>query len=844
MKRLPIHENTGSQNTSLEYFLNAAGGGISGDTRFFRLHDIKQGDLVELYEYDNVVSRAGFKIEQYNYKMSEYLAIGKYANRGIIGSLYDGDMYDKMAKAYQSLETHGYKKSDVIMVAGSAREKEKGDLSILFTKQYKDKISSAVKAGSSFMIAGRSGIDQISRKYIEACGYQESVITVQALREKKEPLPEDRYSEGDLERRMQVSLYPEKRKGDEMYYGQISLYHHPEYQVKLTANKGRTMVVRIKEGPYSLKNITSSEWAKLEGADVNRFEEKLRLGYLQIKFEGLKKIEKVAENYSINEITNHSGGAIGSDKAWEDIGREQGFNNHMHYYHGRKTNYGNVELSDSQIKEGIINAKNAASALGKSFSYKYSSLLGRNWFQVKYSEKILAVGRILLPGEKGSRGFVNKSGKMVVDGGTGYAVEMGIQHGKKVYVFNQEDSEKLKKSWYEWKNNSFIACPTPTLSKNFAGIGTRQINEHGLNAIKEVYSKTISHLNNKTKFYQNDIKKIDKNEVFVFGSNKNGFHGAGAAGFASFNISGNNWREYQYDKKPDGWKGCWNVKGIGEGYMEGTIGSSYAIPTVEKAGAKLSLSKNEIQKSIGKFYDFASNNQDKIFYVAYQDKRLLNGYTAEQMAEMFKCSGDIPENVYFHESMKKYFYNERGNEAVKKDIKNNKLSIDESEYKKALSGDYVQQNFYDGKFYLKGELDGKKIWGKYEASIPGASSLQMIRQGVRKETIRGPRQKRFKKGELVVMHDVGQNSPSYGERVLVRITSEPYRPNKRDFLKYEGWSENVWNDRKSQLLARGWEAYRYEYIGDIDKLGNLKLPDISQDKSVKKVRNNILEPNL
>jgi hypothetical protein len=59
-----------------------------------------------------------------------------------------------------------------------------------------------------------------------------------------------------------------------------------------------------------------------------------------------------------------------------------------------------------------------------------------------------------------------------------------------------------------------------------------------------------------------------------------GFHGSGAAGFASFGESGNVWRKYDYDKKPVGWKGQWNVKGVAEGLQAGTKGRSYALPTV------------------------------------------------------------------------------------------------------------------------------------------------------------------------------------------------------------------------------------------------------------------------
>lgn len=156
------------------------------------------------------------------------------------------------------------------------------------------------------------------------------------------------------------------------------------------------------------------------------------------------------------------------------------------------------------------------------------------------------------------------------------------------------------------------------------------------------------------KFYLGYINKLEDNQVFVFGSNLSGFHGAGSAGYASFNLVGNHWRKFDYSNKPYGWKGKWNVKGVGEGFQEGEIGDSYAIPTVTKAGVKRSRTLDEIKQSIIKFYEFAKNHPRWEFLVAQEDKIGLNGYFPEEMAECWKCI-DIPNNVIFEENFgKKY----------------------------------------------------------------------------------------------------------------------------------------------------------------------------------------------
>lgn len=153
------------------------------------------------------------------------------------------------------------------------------------------------------------------------------------------------------------------------------------------------------------------------------------------------------------------------------------------------------------------------------------------------------------------------------------------------------------------------------------------------------------------KTYKGKIESLLPFQCMVFGANKLGFHGAGAAGFASFGVAGNVWREYNYAEKPYGWLGKWNVKGIGEGYQEGTEGRSYALPTVTKPGARRSMSLREIAASVDKFYRFARRRPDMEFLVSYSEKGGLNGYTPKEMASVF--AGDIPENVLFEEGFAK-----------------------------------------------------------------------------------------------------------------------------------------------------------------------------------------------
>jgi len=167
------------------------------------------------------------------------------------------------------------------------------------------------------------------------------------------------------------------------------------------------------------------------------------------------------------------------------------------------------------------------------------------------------------------------------------------------------------------------------------------------------------------KSYGELVDKLEPNQVFVFGSNwdearkSGGFHGGGAAGYASFGVYGNHWRELNYDSKPNGWKGKWNVKGFGEGFQEGTEGKSYALPTVKFAGGKQSLTMDQIRANIKNMYTFAANHPEFEFLVAGSSaggKSPLCGYSHEQLTYMYSAAGPIPDNVVFSTSYNRMIF--------------------------------------------------------------------------------------------------------------------------------------------------------------------------------------------
>lgn len=179
-------------------------------------------------------------------------------------------------------------------------------------------------------------------------------------------------------------------------------------------------------------------------------------------------------------MINHSGGCPGADMAWETNGNAYGittiaysFANHVHEGKNPKI------LSHEELMEGVKNAKIADKTLKRNFSrvepnIYVRNLLARNWFQVKNAEAIFAVG------------YWNKY-MQEVDGGTGWAVQMAVDNNKPTFFYDQDSHH-----WYEHTPTGFVTCDyIPTLTTNFAGIGTRRLDLSGEYAIKSVLNNTF-----------------------------------------------------------------------------------------------------------------------------------------------------------------------------------------------------------------------------------------------------------------------------------------------------------------------------------------------------------------
>ena len=153
----------------------------------------------------------------------------------------------------------------------------------------------------------------------------------------------------------------------------------------------------------------------------------------------------------------HSGAAEGADTAFEMAAIDAGVTVKAHSFEGHA--YGNknrVEHSQEELEKADERLMKANESLGRQFPGKnnfINNLIRRNYFQVKGHNQIIAVARIT-GGE--------------VEGGTAWAVQLGIDAGKNIHVFDMNTD-----GWFTWDGSAWAMSEAPVLEKEFAGIGSR-----------------------------------------------------------------------------------------------------------------------------------------------------------------------------------------------------------------------------------------------------------------------------------------------------------------------------------------------------------------------------------
>jgi ribA/ribD-fused uncharacterized protein len=158
------------------------------------------------------------------------------------------------------------------------------------------------------------------------------------------------------------------------------------------------------------------------------------------------------------------------------------------------------------------------------------------------------------------------------------------------------------------------------------------------------------------------VNSLQLNEIFVFGSNPEGRHGAGAAK-AAVNFGA----QYGQGRGLAGNTYALITKNLKAGYTEKATGITY-----EQEGPR-SVAIEQISENIRELYETARNNSDKKFLIAFtfdtwpngSDKKSLNGYTSTEIFNVFTDLPNVPTNIVFHDSYQQRLEKKLGIENTK-----------------------------------------------------------------------------------------------------------------------------------------------------------------------------------
>ena len=187
---------------------------------------------------------------------------------------------------------------------------------------------------------------------------------------------------------------------------------------------------------------------------------------------GEKQVTQQKQNNNPQDYTMNSGGAYGGDTYWDVIGRQFGLTKINHFRPADNQRLSKT-LVDRNVKPFSITHEQSNYAreqikqlTGRDLPYDIGGeLLARDFYQVDKSDGVFAIANIT-------------SSQKAVQGGTNMAVQVGIKQGKPVHVYDL-NAER----WYQYNQSTgkFEVEDTPVLTKSFAGVGTRNIQNYKVN---------------------------------------------------------------------------------------------------------------------------------------------------------------------------------------------------------------------------------------------------------------------------------------------------------------------------------------------------------------------------
>ena len=177
-----------------------------------------------------------------------------------------------------------------------------------------------------------------------------------------------------------------------------------------------------------------------------------------------------------SQITLYSGGHKGTESEFGRLAETWGIQEVNFSFEGHpiERSQGVRILSPAELDKGNVSMEIVSARMGRKFAQaqKIRKVIQTIFHMVNNGYHVIAVGWIQ-PDD-------------TVKGGTGWGVELAKLFNRPVHVYDQD-----RKSWFGWKNNTWVE-EYPVLEKDsFVGTGTRNLTEDGRKAIQAFFEKAF-----------------------------------------------------------------------------------------------------------------------------------------------------------------------------------------------------------------------------------------------------------------------------------------------------------------------------------------------------------------
>ncbi len=172
-----------------------------------------------------------------------------------------------------------------------------------------------------------------------------------------------------------------------------------------------------------------------------------------------------------------SGGAPGAESAFGQCAEAWGLQEENYTFpgHKRTRSRGLVVLSETELEQGHVSKVYLKAQMHRSYSdmATINKVLQSIWHQVNTASEVFVVGTI--------------NADATVQGGTGWAAELGRHWRKRVFIYDQG-----KNVWFRWSNDSWNIEKAPCITgARFTGTGTRDLTDQGREAIRALFERSF-----------------------------------------------------------------------------------------------------------------------------------------------------------------------------------------------------------------------------------------------------------------------------------------------------------------------------------------------------------------